>query len=263
MRVLLTIFLGCELALLLPVASAQERQTDTPHGVIAIGPGTVPEYNGSGDLRLIPFAVANVQWRGTDFQFNGMGARMDLASDARFSFGPVIGGRLSRNDAEGQIGLLPEIDTAIEAGAFVGYRFGGAPSGQGALRTEITLMHDISDVHDGLLATASASYGVVSNQVFQLSFDMQTTWADESYMQTYFGVDSAGAALSGLAQYSVDSGIKDVGVGVTAGYWLDEQIGLIVRAGTSYLVGDLADSPITEEGDRWQPMIGTAIAYRF
>lgn len=263
MRILLTILVGCELALMSPAAQAQERPSEAPQGVVAIGPGTVPEYDGSGELRLIPFAVANVEWRGTQFQFQGLRARADLASDTRFSFGPVIGGRLSRDGADGQIALLPELDTAVEAGAFAGYRFGGDRSGQGALRTEITLMHDVSDVHDGLLATASASYAAINNPVFQLSFDMQTSWADENFLQTYFGVDGAASAMSGLSEFSASSGIKDVGIGMTAGYWLDDQIGLIVRAGTNYLVGDAADSPITEEGDRWQPMIGTAIAYRF
>lgn len=245
-------------------AFAQEGVPDgAPHGTIAIGPGVVPDYDGSGDLRLIPFVVADVRWGGIDVEFRGLRGRADLISDPRLSFGPVIGARLPRRDAEGGVGLLPEIDTAIEAGAYVGYRLGGSEYDEGSVQLELAAVHDVSGVHDGLLVTGTASYAAIRRADVFVSFDLQSTWANKDYARTYFGVDSAGTTASGLAAYRPGSGFRDVGAGLTAGYWFDRSIGVIGRVGATYLVGDIGDSPIAAQGSRWQPTAGVALSYRF
>lgn len=266
MRRLLSTILACGVA----VANAGTAQAQAgpphdgaPHGVIAIGPGVVPEFDGSGDMRVFPSVLADIKWRGINLQVGGSGLRVDVIPDPRLALGPVLGVRLPRNDAHGPVGLLPEIDTAIEAGAFVGYRFGGDEYGQGSLQMELSLVHDVSRTHNGLLATASASYAAVRNEDVSLAFGAQATWANQDYSRTYFGINAAGARASGLAAYRPDSGIRDVGAGVTAGYWFSANFGVTARAGASYLVGDIADSPITEEGSRWQPAAGIMLSYRF
>lgn len=246
-------------------AHAQQTVPDDgePHGMVAVGAGIVPEFDGSGDVRPFPFGIADIRWRGVNFQVRGAGARLDLASDPRLAVGPVIGPRLPRRDAEGRIGRLPEIGTAIEAGGFIGYRLGGDRFGQGAVQLDLTLVHDISNTHNGLLATGSASYAAVQNRDMFVSFDLQTTWANADYSRTYFGIDENGASASGLAAYTPGSGFRDVGGGVTAGYWFSDRFGVIARAGATYLVGDIADSPIMDDGSRWQPAAGLMLSYRF
>lgn len=245
-------------------AHAQEAPADgSPHGVVAIGVGVLPEYDGARDVRALPFMSGNVSWGGVNLELRGAGLRADLASDARLAIGPVIGIRLPRNDVDGRVGLLPEIDTAIEAGGFIGYRFGGDERGQGSLQMEISVVHDVSGVHDGLLATAGASYAAFRSASFSLALDAQTTWVNGDYARTYFGVTPTAAAASSLPAYRPGSGIRDVGVGVTAAYWFSERFGLTGRVGANYLVGEIADSPVTDEGRRWQPAAGIAVAYRF
>jgi MipA family protein len=246
------------------VAAAQEVPLDgSPHGQIAAGIGVAPEYDGSDDLRVIPFVFGDVRWHGVTFEFRGLRARADLASDSRFSIGPVVGGRLNRNNADGPVGLLPEIDTAIEAGGFVGYRLGGDELGQGSLQLELNALHDVSRTHNGFLATASASYTAVRHPDSFLSFDLQTTWANADYTRTYFGVVPADAVRSGLAAYRPGSGFRDVGGGLSAGYYFSRHFGVIARVGANYLVGDAGDSPVTDQGRRWQPLGGLTLSYRF
>ena len=264
MRMYLPAVLACSLAVTASDANAQDRPSEaSPHGVVAIGAGAVPEFDGSGDMRVLPALLADIRWRGIDLQVGGQGLRVDVVADRRFSFGPVIGARLPREDVEGPVGLLPEIDTAVEAGAFVGYRLGGDERGQGSLQLALSAVHDISGTHDGLLATASVSYAALRTEDFSLSLDAQTSWANQDYARTYFGVTPAQATVSGLAAYAPGSGFKDVGVGLTAAYWFSRRFGVMGRAGANYLVGDIADSPVTEEGRRWQPAAAIALAYRF
>jgi outer membrane scaffolding protein for murein synthesis (MipA/OmpV family) len=256
--------IGICTACLPAVALAQETASSGAlHGQVALGAGVAPEYDGSSELRAIPFVLADVRWQGINFEFRGLRGRADLASDSRIAIGPVIGARLDRSGVGGPVGLLPEIDTAIEAGAFIGYRFGGDPLGQGSLQLELTAVHDVSRTHNGLLATASASYAAVRKPNSFVSLDVQTTWANADYSRTYFGISAADAVRSGLGAYRPGLGIRDVGAGLSAGYYFDRHLGVIARAGAAYLVGDIADSPVTDQGSRWQPLGGVTLSYRF
>jgi MipA family protein len=246
------------------VATAQQIPSDgSPHGQIALGAGVAPDYDGSDEVRAIPFVLGDVRYRGVTFEFRGLRGRVDLASDPRFSIGPVVGARLNRNNVDGPAGALPDIDTAVEAGAFVGYRFGGDEFGQGSIQTELSVTHDVSGTHDGLLATASAGYAAIRNPDMFLSFDLQTTWANADYSRTYFGITPDAAAVSGLSAYRPGSGFRDVGAGLSAGYYFSRHFGVIGRVGANYLVGDAADSPVTRQGSRWQPLGGLTLSYRF
>ena len=267
MRIFLPILFASGMMLPMAAHAQQARpadgSTEGAHGMVALGAGVVPDHDGASDVRAVPFALADIRWRGVSFEIRGLRARVDLARDSRLAIGPVIGPRLSRRNVDGPVGLLPEIDTAIEAGGYVGYRIGGDERGQGAVQMELTLVHDVSGTHDGLIATANASYAAVRRPDMMLSLDLQTSWANRDYARTYFGIEPADAAVSGLAAYRPGSGFRDIGGGVTAGYWFDRHFGVIGRAGANYLVGDIADSPVTREGSRWQPSAGLALSYRF
>lgn len=263
MRLFPTAILGCISGFAGPVAAQEVPTSGSPHGQIAIGAGVAPDYDGSDDLRVIPFVLGDVRWRGVTLEFRGLRGRVDLASDPNFSIGPVIGARLDRNDADGRVGLLPEIDAAVEAGGFVGYRFGGDQLGQGALQVELSVVHDVSGTHDGLIATASAGYTALRRADSFLSLDVQASWANADHNRTYFGVLPADALRSGLAAYRPGSGFRDVGAGLTAGHYFDRHFGVIGRLGANYLVGDAADSPVIDEGRRWQPLAGLTLSYRF
>lgn len=236
---------------------------DRVAGFIAVGPGATPEYDGADTLRVIPFVAGDVRWNGLDVQVRGLSGRVDAASDPRLAFGPVVNIRLGRDDVDGPVGDLGDIDAAIELGGFIAYRFGGGRDGQGALTSELSLLQDVSDSHDGFLATAGVSYAAVRRRSLAVDFDLRATWVDEDYSVTYLGVDAVGAAASGLSEYRPGSGVRDIGLGVNAAYWFTPQLGLVGRAGASYLLDEAADSPIVEDGDRWQPTVGLALAYRF
>jgi outer membrane scaffolding protein for murein synthesis (MipA/OmpV family) len=89
------------------------------------------------------------------------------------------------------------------------------------------------------------------------------TWANADYMRTYFGIAPADAVESGLPEYQPGSGFRDFGAGLSAGYYFTPRWGVIGRLGATYLVGDAGDSPITDQGSRWQPLGGLTLSYRF
>jgi outer membrane protein len=249
--------------------SAQEangRPNGGPHGFVAIGPGAVPAFEGAKKYQLIPLAIGNVGWKGVEVQVRGLGARVDLLGDSRVQIGPIVNFRQSRNssaDGSGRVKLLNDIDSSLEVGGFVGYRFGGNQYGQGEVAFDVSLAKDVNDGHDGLVGSAQVSYAAYRSQKFFLNVDAQTSFADKKYMRAFFGVTPIEAARSGLAAYRPDGGIKDAGAGLTAGYQFNEKWGLIARAGANYYLGDAKDSPIVDEGSKLQAVGGLALSFRF
>ncbi|MBW6526511.1 MipA/OmpV family protein [Sphingomonas sp. RHCKR7] len=262
-RATIALALLLPLALLPAAASAQLPSDDAPHGQVALGGGIAPRYDGSDEVRAIPFLLGDVRYRGVTLELRGLRARVDLAADPRLSIGPVLGARLNRDDVDGPVGLLPTIRTAIEAGGYVEYRFGGDALGEGALSTELSVVHDVSGVHDGLIATAGLGYAALRKRDTFVVLDVQASWADRDYTRTYFGIDPAAATRSGLGAYRPGDGFRDLGVGLTAGHYFDRHLGVIGRLGATYLVGDAGDSPVTAQGSRWQPLAGLTLSYRF
>jgi MipA family protein len=236
------------------------------HGFFSIGPGAVPRFEGAKKYQLIPLMIGNVGWKGMELQLRGLSARVDLLGDSPVQVGPLFsfrGNRNSSSDGSGRVKLLDNVGSSMEVGGFVGYRFGGNQYGQGEVAFDLSLAKDVNDGHDGLIGSAQLSYAAYRSQKFFLNLDTQTSFGNKKYMRSYFGVTPVEAARSGLAAYRPKGGIKDAGVGVTAGYQFNEKWGLIARAGANYYLGDAKDSPIVDEGSKLQAVGGLGLSYRF
>lgn len=245
------------------VANAPAATRDDWSGFIAVGPGAVPEYEGADTYQVIPLSVADVRYRGVTLQVRGVDARLNVLGNGGLVGGPAIGVRFSRSDVDGRIGQLDSIGTAIEAGLYLGYRFGGDERGRGRVQIDLTGLRDVSDTSDGFIAIARISYAAVRGRKFNLDFDSTASLADDKHMRTYFGITPVEAARSGLAAYRPDGGFRDVGVGANLGYQIGRRWGLFGRIGYSYLLNEAADSPVVkDEGSRHRLVGGVGISFR-
>jgi hypothetical protein len=66
------------------------------------------------------------------------------------------------------------------------------------------------------------------------------------FMQTYFGVNSSDAVLSGLPSYTASSGIEDVGAALSFDQFLSPKWGIGVRFHYMRLLNSAAHSPVTD-----------------
>lgn len=244
----------------------EESEDSGPHGFVAIGPGITTKYDGADTYQLIPFGIADVRWKGLEFELRGLRARLDVLGNSPIQIGPAVNLRFKRDSAQdgsGGVKLLNNVDSAVEVGGFVGYRFGGDEKGQGEVALDLTVLKDINDGHDGLTATAQISYAALRTQRVFVNVDAQANYADKKYMRAYFGITPEESIRSGLAAYRPDGGLRDLGAGLTVGYQFSPRWGLIARAGANYYVGDAKDSPIVKEGSKLQPTGGLALSFRF
>jgi outer membrane protein len=151
---------------------------------------------------------------------------------------------------------MKNIDAAVEAGAFLGYRFESWDFG-------IKLATDVSDTHDGTLVEARTGYTFKADRM-STRFGVSLTYADDDYMDTYFSVDADNADRSGLPIYKAESGVKDVGFDLTLHLNMNEN--WAVRGAAAYiaLLGDAKDSPIVDdEGESSRFKASLVVIYNF
>ena len=114
------------------------------------------------------------------------------------------------------------------------------------LRTNITT--DIGRHGEGTLAGVDLQGRYQPIERLTLSAGPGLTWASGPHMRTFFGVDAAQSAASGLPQFQARSGLEAVRFSLGANYQLAKDWTLGARVGLSRLRGDALNSPITEAG---------------
>ncbi|HTH62719.1 MAG TPA: MipA/OmpV family protein [Paraburkholderia sp.] len=72
------------------------------------------------------------------------------------------------------------------------------------------------------------------------------SFADSTYMNSWFGVNAQQAARSGYPRYNASAGLKSAGFGVTMVYFVDKHWFVSADGALKRLLGSAADSPITQ-----------------
>lgn len=233
---------------------------------VTLGAGAIyhPDYLGSDEYEPVPFPVVKIERGALYVKTEGPGLKANVMPHGLFEFGPIVKYGEGRSDVEDAIvDRLPEIDDAVWLGLFAGYTEKGIFGDRDSLGVEIEGLKAATD-DNGTTVTLGAEYGLQATKRLSLSIGTSATYADTDYAQTYFSVDTAGAAASGLSQYAAGSGLRDVALKLSARYAITREIGLGAIAGVSRLVGDFADSPIVEErGNATQAFGGLFLTYTF
>jgi outer membrane scaffolding protein for murein synthesis (MipA/OmpV family) len=242
------------LTLLLVIPGAQAADVSIGGGV-----GIAPDYEGSSDYEAVPVPFADVKFgNGMFVKLLGLNLRANLIPDDMWRLGPVYNYRAERDNVDNNaVDDMKEVSDANELGIFGGFAIDN-------WFVSLEYMADIGDAYDGWYSTLKGGYNWVINNSWALSIGASTTYADDDYMQTYFGVTAADAARSGLSQYSADSGIKDVGIDLGVNWTITQSWSAKGIASYTQLVGDADDSsPVVNEGDEGQFFGAALVVYTF
>lgn len=254
--------------LALPIVAVAQQQPAQPvkkDWDIRLGAGALyqPEYEGSDDYEVAPAPLLMVNYRdlvflrGTTLGANAFTWQGPRESD-KLQLGPLVRYQMGRDeDDSDDLRGMGDIDSAVELGAFLRYSIGQWSAG-------ITAFQDVSDSHDGLTVKLAGGHTYSFGPKLRLRSELSTTWADESYTETFFGVTAVQAARSGMRRYQPEGGVKDVALTLDLDYSLTENWGLTGRLGYKRLLGDAADSPLVEDrGSANQLMTGLFVSYKF
>lgn len=246
-----------------PINESEDEDSGVS-GLVAIGGGISPTYEGSSKYSASPFALVAAKWKGIEFNLAGPELKIDFGGGGRFLFGPVVGMSNSRSidDVEGSLKRLNEVKDSASVGGFAGVRFGGNENGQGRIVASVQATKDTKKAK-GMSYDVSLSYAAIRQQRIFATFDLSAKFNDGKYTRTFFGVTDAESQASGLAAYSPGGGLTKVTAGLTTGYQLSKRWGILARVQGGTYTGDAADSPIVKDGSKTygQGLLGLSYAF--
>lgn len=235
-------------------------------GFFAVGAASTPDFEGSSDYQIVPFITSHLHSGWLNFEFQGLTARLHLKPPSWYETGVSLNYRFGRdsNLENTVVGQLKEIDDTVEVGGFFRIELDDQFLKHDSVEFLAEAFTDTGSVHGGNIATLSASYTLSPSKQWRYQLEVETTYADDDYMDTYFGVDTANASLSGLPHFDANSGFKDIGLNLNVTHFFNKKLGILGRVGYKHLIGDAADSPIvTEQGNADQFFGGLSLLYAF
>lgn len=223
------------------------------HVVLGGGAIIVPKYEGSDEFKVMPVPFVTATFLDV-VTINPSGASIAVYEQGPFELSARLGYEMGRKEDDAdRLRGLGDIDMGGKAGVKAAVKFGPAEifaqvdktiGGSDGLQGEVGI--EVSrPLTESLIVGASAS----------------AVFADENYMQAYFGVTPEQSARSGLARYDAGAGLKRADFSISATYMLDANWMVRGEAGVGILLGDAADSPIVV--DKVQPSGMLLVGYRF
>lgn len=245
---------------------------------LGVGVATLPDYEGSNDMRWSPLPAAQGTVGGYSFTLLGTRASVDLIRNTPgpgwdFQAGPIAVLNLNRTSTKGihdpRVKALGKVGTAVEVGGYVGIgRTGVITSDYDMLSVSVSYRYDVAGAHKSGIITPSITYMTPLSRKAMVSLFASADIVERGYGRTYFSVTPAGSIASGLPVYTAGGGFKNFTLGGFAAYSLTGDLlhGLSLVAGGTYrkLQGDFADSPVTSvagSADQWIGTVG--LAYTF
>lgn len=232
---------------------------------VTIGAGAVyaPDFPGSRTRRVFPFPFGEIYYKDRFlFDFSSLSwlavntetsllsvflsydfGRQDSDNAASFSPGAARLRGLGTLEGTPELGL--SASTTIWGLPVYG-SLRKAPDGQG---------------HGGAVGHLGIDFPVEIEPKLTAALSLGVDWVDENYAQAYYGVTRAQAARTRFQEYDAKGGFKHVSANLSVVYNHDRHWRAVALAGLTHLVGDAADSPITERLN--QPVVGFFVTYRF
>jgi outer membrane protein len=220
-----------------------------------------PTFEGSDEYEAVgfPYIFPTFSGGGPGFfsRFDARGLddiRFKLIERDGFVAGPLAGYNLGRDeDDDDRLEGLGDVDGGVVAGGFVGYKLG-------PVLFDASFHNTFGD-DGGYLIRFGAEVERPLRERVLLTARIGATYADDDYMQNYFGVSGEQSADSGFREFDAEAGFKDVFAEIGLKAQLDAHWDVRGSIRYSRLVGDAADSPIVETEDQFTGLVG--VSYKF
>ncbi len=227
------------LALLSGAALAEDYSTGERadwHVVLGGGLASAPRYEGSANNRLRVVPLINVQ-NGHFFAGTARGIGYDFSDNQQMQYGVRLTlAPYRRQNADVRLNGTGDIGSAAEAGAFFNAKF-----------SPFYVNANVAGSSRGTRAEigGGVEHMLSSNDHMRLGLDLN--WANNKYMQTYFGISAAQALASGgvLAAYNASAGVKDYVLHANWTHHYDKTWFSTASLSVKQLAGSAQNSPIT------------------
>lgn len=226
---------------------------------VALGTGvaSLPKYPGSRARRVEALPALTVSYGRFFINPDGLGTYLE--DGTHWKLGVVLNGdpktqRVVIDDP--RLHGLGNINGTVRAGLLASYTLGW-------FTLDGNVSYDLEDHHNhqGGEATLKAIARYSPLPRLTLTGGPEVTFANQRYMQTFFGIDALQSLRSGYSEYKPKSGIAYAGVSLGLTYELTSHWSLTADANARRLGGDAARSVIVEKKN--QSVFAFFAAYTF
>jgi outer membrane scaffolding protein for murein synthesis (MipA/OmpV family) len=260
-----------------PVLAQATEPLDDGRDTFTLGLGAsyTPSYEGSDNYILSGAGLVRGRVSGFNFYSRATALYLDVVREPvnaplNVEIGPMVNVRFDRASRirDPRVKALGELDTAIEAGAFVGVTKNKVFHDYDFLTFRLDAIHDVTDTHDSMIVAPNIEYGTPLSRTFFLGASLSAEHVGGRFADTYFSITPVGSLASSLPVYDADGGFKNVRFTLLGTQSLsgDLRHGLAIFGVASYsrLLGDFKDSPITSiAGDADQFFAALGLSYTF
>ncbi len=232
---------------------------------LGIGAMHEADYEGSNDYetKAVPLIDITVNDRFSFSTFEGPALTMQVYENNGLRFeaglGYGFGRKASDNAALGGLGDIDDAATFLAAAAYE------LDAGTGRLNFGLDIEAELDGNRKGTQVGLEAGYDLpVFAQRGMLTLAAGSTWADDSYMGSTFGVSAAQAAAStaGVSAYTAKAGFKDVSLSAALAYQVTDRMAVVGEIGVARMVGDAEKSPLVKDfGSRNQNFAKLGVLY--
>lgn len=220
---------------------------------------SAPTFEGSKDNKLFFSPIISVGRGGTP-RFSSRNDNPSFAIyDTDVLRAGVVGKFVRARDAGTDDALrgLSEVKWGAELGGFADVYVTDWMRARAEVRQGIR-------AHDGLVADVAVDAFTDIAPDLRISAGPRLTFATSGYTSTYYGVDAAESAASGLSQYNPDGGVTSYGAGGAITWNATEKITMSAFTEYKRLAGPAADSSLVrQKGSENQLLFGVSASYKF
>ena len=217
-----------------------------------------PKYIGSDQYKVNGYPLIDIKYKNISFLNYQEGLGINLLYAPSFRVGIAFNYYGSRDaDDSDQLHGLSDIDAGVNIGVFGNVSFG-------KIYAKLKVRQDISSNHDGLIISGRLGYKTSLTEKLRVNVNTGISFANEDYMNTYFGISNIQSSASGLSQFNAGSSIKDFEGGLNFIYPVYKNWTALAFTKYVRLLNDAANSPLVKiVGSKNQIKICFGVAYRF
>lgn len=242
---------------------------------VGLGAAFVPDYEGSGDYRIIPAGAIRAKINGMAISTDGPYVYVDLVPQGakfNFDFGPIAGVRFDsrRHSDDSVVRLMTHRETAYELGGFAGFSLHGLLDPYDTLSIRLDVLHDVGDAYKSTVFDPNVSFSTPLSRKTYISLSGGAEFVSHKFAYYYFGVTPADvvATNGALPLYSPGGGMKSWKTSLLVNQSItgDLMHGLSIFGLGQYsrLVGDFKRAPIVAErgnANQWLGAVGLAYTW--
>ena len=234
-------------------AQTSERASGRAPDRVSVGAGVavVPAYLGSEEMRVLAVPILDVKL-GRFYANPADGAGLFVVDTDHFRLGGGLTFVRGQREEDLPIGV-DDLSNSAGATLLARYTLGRTGFTLGATRA--------LGGAEGATVEARVSQAYRVNRRLVVIPSVAATWADDKTMAGYFSIDEDERLASGLEAFTPEAGMRDLAVAVTARYHLTQTLSLNGSLGATTLLGDAADSPLTDRRTAPFVLVGLSRAF--